>query len=145
MREVIREDQARRYDSTQIGHVVSGYVEERVNVLPPNSQVYVAYYDSTRSLIIDDGTYDISTTSDSTFSLIRADTVIPRTLSVAMRNVGGVYRPKDVPEASVSNGSGTLWLIVSIVVIGLGILALAALASLSASFSSMAIPIDFAP
>jgi hypothetical protein len=74
--------------------------------------------------------YDISTTSDSSFSLVRADTVIPRTLSVAMRNVGGVYRPKDYPQA-IESDPGKVVVVVILVVLAL----VALMANVNASLS----------
>lgn len=142
MKEIITADIEQRHDSVTNSDGVAGYVERQINIIPPNEPIYVAYYDTSGALTIENGIYDIGGTSDTAVSLVRPDTVYPRTLTVALRNVGGVYRTVDFPQARTPDPIATVGLIILVV----GIVGTIVLIGLSGSSNSMpGIPWDFAP
>jgi hypothetical protein len=96
--------------------VVAGDVLHTVQTTRNWEEVYVAYYDTTATLQIVTGDFERAETKDT--QLVLSDVAgapPPRTLSVAMRAVGGVYRPTEYPEMRKIDPLKTaLWVVLAL-------------------------------
>lgn len=96
--------------------VVAGNVLHTIQTTRNCDEVYVAYYDTTATLQIVTGDFERVETKDT--QLVLSDVVgapPPRTLRVAMRAVGGVYRPTEYPEMRKIDPLKTaLWVVLAL-------------------------------
>jgi hypothetical protein len=90
--------------------VIAGEVAAIVKTLRDDEKIFVGYYDSTAQLTVVNGWIDSVATRDTMLVFSNTEgTIPPQTLSVAMRMVGGVYKPSEHPEMRSTDAAKTVF------------------------------------